>query len=399
MAAILILLALAKVVYVGIILLLLIIPQNKFKSKWHYGLSLFSLSILVCIVCIAWSNTVMWLYVQYDNYDRNFRDLGSGLSFCGNYQAQKQYILSHGTYFLEVIYTSLFRHPHTYLSGFIGYFGNSDLFLPTWMYIISYLVIFYVAIAEKKVFQLNLFQKVILFLGAMGSFVLLLLSQHLIWDCVGEGIVDLVQGRYLIPLFPLIFLLFPSVRIKLFNPVVVIGLFIVFINVYSAVVINQRYFVGYDYTITELHCDTEANNGAGLFITNQKDMLLEGAHSLSVEQHRSGNSSLRLSPESPFGFNFKLNTLKTGDVLEVEAWQKGEGARFVFSGGKVGCKDFYTSPVYESYQKNGWRRIKGVFVVDLKCENLNANFYVWYPGSSEVFVDDLKLIHKSLKNR
>lgn len=396
-ACVLVLLALAKVVYVGVIVLLLIIPSKNFKNTSHQIMSLLLLVIIVAFTCIAWSNTVMSFYMLYKDYDADFRDLGSGISICGNYQEQKQYILNNGFYFFTVIYNSLFRHPHTYLSGLIGYFGNSDVFLPNWIYVLSYPVIVLVASIEKKTIHLNFYQKIILFSAATTSFVLLLLSQHLIWDCVGEGIVDLVQGRYLIPLVPLIFLLFPSLSINRINIVAVIAVFVIFINAYSANVINQRYFVGNDYDRTEFYCDAEDDNGSGLFLTTEKNILLEGANSKTSLQHRSGISSLRLNPDSPFGFNHKLSNLKAGDLIEVEAWQKGEGARLVFSGGKAGCKDFYASPMYESYSENGWRRIKSVFIVDLKCEDMNGVFYVWSPSKGNVFIDDLRFTHKRLK--
>jgi uncharacterized membrane protein len=108
-------------------------------------------------------------------------------------------------YFPKVIWNSLFKHPYTYLAGYIGSLGTNDMPLPKFILYFSYIFILAVSLLEKNKFKLNFKQKGLLLFAGVSSFIFLLLSQHLTWDCVGEGIVDVVQGRYLIPLFPLIF--------------------------------------------------------------------------------------------------------------------------------------------------------------------------------------------------
>src|SRR5262249_29913195 len=151
-----------------------------------------------------WSEAVMKLYIPIREYNPAYSHLAF-LSPCGDYYAQQAYILSHGFYFLKVIWHSLADHPNTYLSGYAGVFGNGDIGLPTWLYVVTYSVIIFLVLTEKNTFHFTALQKLFLFLSAACAFVLLALSQHLIWDCPGEGVVDMIQGRYLIPILPLVF--------------------------------------------------------------------------------------------------------------------------------------------------------------------------------------------------
>jgi uncharacterized membrane protein len=149
------LLVLAKVVYVGLVLLLFLIPAARFKNNstklLHIGYILFFVSILF----VWWSSLVMDYYLPYKSYNPDFRNVAS-LSACGDYYAQKSYILQHGFYFFEVIFNSLFKHPSSYLKGYVGVFGNSDINMPGWIYVAAFLLILILAIGEKNEFFFSL---------------------------------------------------------------------------------------------------------------------------------------------------------------------------------------------------------------------------------------------------
>ncbi|MFI5141972.1 MAG: DUF2142 domain-containing protein, partial [Bacteroidia bacterium] len=208
------LLALAKVVYVGLVLIFLIIPIAKFKGKKQFFLFAASLFSVAFVFALYWSNVVMSKYTPYVDYNPAYREWIC-LTHYSNYYQQKAYILSHGTYFLKVIYHSIFNHPMWFLEGYIGVFGNSDIPISKWLILLGYIVLIFIALFEKNKFKFNLLQKAILFSAAFCAFALLLLSQHLTWDAVGETVVDAVQGRYLIPLFPLLFIMFSNQKFSL----------------------------------------------------------------------------------------------------------------------------------------------------------------------------------------
>ncbi len=384
------LLALAKVVYVGLVLSFLIMPFTKFESKSRYFLFTSALFLIAFLVASYWSGIVMSHYTPYAEYNPKYRDWIC-LTHYSNYYEQKAYILSHGTYFLKVIYRSIFKHPFTYLQGYIGFFGNSDIPLPSWLLGLSYGVIIFVVLFEKNEFTFTILQRVILFGASFCAFILLLLSQHLTWDAVGEGIVDLVQGRYLIPIFPFLFLAIGNYKLKanINYGIILISLFAILYSISAYEIIN-RYYVGKCIQKEEFTCDTESVNAEGLFSTSNPKILLQvgGVKIDSIAYN--GKYSLLLSEQAPFGFTYKFNDLSYGDLLEISLWQKGEGAALVVASENDSCEKMYfpSSTIYY-YGKKGWGKLYTKISIPKKCKNVSLAFYVWNPTKTKTYVDDL----------
>jgi uncharacterized membrane protein len=205
-----ILLALSKIVYTPLIFIFLIIPKDKFVStKAFYFLS----SVLFCIAFLTvlfWSNIISGLYIPYSAYDPAFRDNAS-LVKDADIHDQLHYILTHGFYFFDVMYNSMTKSFDMYFEGYIGTFGWLDTNLPKWLVIFSYLIILIVAfIGDGNSFQFTFKNKFILFFSFIAALSLLLLSQHLTWDIVGGDRIVTIQGRYLIPILPLLFMICKS---------------------------------------------------------------------------------------------------------------------------------------------------------------------------------------------
>lgn len=382
------LIALAKVVYAALIFSFLIIPINKFKTKGQYFLLVGVLFLVAFVAASYWSGIVMKYYTPYSNYNTAYRDWIC-LTHNSNYYEQKAYILSHGTYFLKVIYRSIFDHPFTYLQGYIGLFGNSDIFLPKWVLVFSYIIIFFIALFENNAFKFTLLQKTILLGASFCSFVLLLLSQHLTWDAVGEGVVDLIQGRYLIPLFPFLLFILSNYRLKInIRYDILLSIFFCVLYSISAYKIIDRYYKGSRIQKEVITCDAESVNTKGMFLTSNTNILLQGGDSKTDSIAHNGKSSLLLSERSPFGFTYKFNNLSSGDLLEISLWQKGQGAALVISNDN--CNKLYlpSSNVYY-YDNKGWGRLYIKYLVSEKCENNTFSFYVWNPTKSKAYIDDL----------
>ncbi|MBA3682138.1 MAG: DUF2142 domain-containing protein [Bacteroidetes bacterium] len=391
---IILLIAMAKVVYVGAIVLLFIIPANKFANKlWQYG-SIAIMFILSFIVVYAWSETIMKFYITYTEYDPK-HNFYIGLSSCGNYNAQKAYILEHGFYFFTVIYNSIFRHPEQFLIGYVGAFGQSDIAMKNIVYIISYIFILFLAVTESNKFILGLRQKIIIFIAAFGSFVLLLLSQHLIWDCVGEGIVDMVQGRYLIPIFPLLFILFNNSKIKIKpTPLLFVLPFVFVINLYAARKIFYRFYVESYTSKTEFFCGFEQKDSLGNFITSNPEIKLGSAAMQVKDTSFTGKYCAYLPPPSrydlQFGFNYKFKNLKAGDMIEIDARQKGVGGSLVIAGKGKNCNEFFfASNAHSLAEINGWNKIYSVFTMTEKCDSSDVTFFMWNPSDKKVYFDHI----------
>jgi uncharacterized membrane protein len=391
----LLLIVFAKVVYIGLIVLLFLIPANKFKNLIHKYSSILCIGAVSLLVIFWWSGIIMQNYITYAEYDpaHNFY---IGLNSCANYHAQKEYILSHGFYFFKVIYNSIFKHPEQFLIGYIGAFGQSDIAMRGITYIFSYVVILFLALTENNAFKFNGKQKVIILSSAVAAFVLLLLSQHLLWDCVGEGIVDMVQGRYLIPLFPLLFILFSNSKIKLKYPAVLIVLLFVFvINGYAARKIYYRFYVESFDTRTEFFCDFEQKDKNELFITTNPEVKIEGGKFQVTDTSHSGKHSGYISPPSEYhleyGFQYKFKNLNYGDLVEIEAWEKGVGAYLVISGKGKDCEEFFIpGGSFHPRPQNGWYKFYSKFTVTNKCVNSEVVFFIWNTSKNKIYIDDLK---------
>jgi len=395
-------LAFAKVVYIGLVLLLFVIPPKQFKSLPYYIFSLLILFVSAFLITYYWSNLILTYYTPYANYNEVYRN-GICLSNCANYYLQKELILNNKMYFIDVIYKSILQHPFSYLNGYIGLFGNMDILLPKELIYYSYTVIGLVAITEYNEKVTHFLYKIIFIIAGLAAFIFLLLSQHLTWDCVGEGIVDLLQGRYLIPILPLLFLVFSNsiFKVKLI-PNIIVMIFVCYINRYSAKTIYNRFFVeSYDKK-TEFYCGGEELNEKKNFKTTNEKIELEGASSQTDSVARTGKHSIVLSIKSPYSLIYKFKNLEYGDLIEISAWEKGSGAQFVLAGE---CKNkklsnFYIPNSFINFRDNkGWGYINMVQTVTMKCDSSNVSFFVWNPDStSKIYIDDFRFSIKKFKD-
>lgn len=398
LAVLLTFLALAKVVYIAIVLLVLIIPKDHFKSKTHYVSGIGLLFLVAFIAAYYWSGVIMNYYTPFTEYNPKFRK-GICLSSCANYFVQKQIILNDKFYFVNLVFRSLFDHPFTYLNSYIGIFGNSDVFLPKKTSAWAYYALLLIALFDFTDKKIKLTTKLLFILAALSSFLLLLLSQHLTWDCVGEGVVDNIQGRYLIPLFPVLFLILINNKIKypLAAPVLVIT-FLVLIHTLAYNTIYTRYFVDTSYEKTSFYCGAETADSSGYMLTSHPQIKLNTFGNRTNKQKYSGLYSVMLSPKSPYSFSYKFKNVGKGDLFEISAMQKGKGALLVVSGKGAKCEDFfYSYGRVTDYNKNGWGKMKMVFTFLSSCDSSNVTFFTWNPDSSEVYLDNVNFKWRKFK--
>src|ERR1700757_245294 len=392
------LLALAKVVYVGLVLSFLAIPISKFKNKKQFFLFAGILFSVAFIVSSYWSGVVMSHYTPYVDYNPEYRDWVC-LTNYSNYYQQKAYILSHGTYFLKVIFRSIFNHPYFYLRGYIGVFGNGDVLLPNWLVVLGYVVLLFIALFEKNNFKFTILQKIILVGSVFCAFVLLLLSQHLTWDAVGEGVVDMIQGRYMIPLFPILFIIIGNFKLNLnINYGLIITGALIVLYSFSTYKIVDRYHIGTCIGQDEFTCDTETVNAAGLFTTSNPAVFLQGGALKTDSIAHTGKSSLVLSEQAPYGYTFTFDNLNYGDLLEVTVWQKGKGGQLVVASDDNSCtKQYYQNDELYYYDETGWGRLYSKLLMTKKCKNAKLKFYVWNPTKEKIYFDDLSFSIKRFK--
>ncbi len=210
-----ILLAVSKVVYFPILLSILIIPKTNFKTNKYCYIYSIILIISSLTAIKLWTIIMNQLYTPYELYNINFRD-GIDLIKGANINGQFEYILHHKLEFCNVLFISFLSSFPMYSTGFIGTLGWLDTNLPILFIFFSYLIILYLALKEKNsLFRFKIFDKLLFCCIFFGTFILILISQHLTWDPVGGSLIGTFQGRYLIPIFPLIILIFYNNKLNI----------------------------------------------------------------------------------------------------------------------------------------------------------------------------------------
>jgi hypothetical protein len=248
--------------------------------------------------------------------------------------------------------------------------------------------------------MLSYFQKLVLLVTAVITFLLLLVTQHLTWNFVGWYEISFLQGRYLIPIFPLFFLLLsPARHLRPLPTGLLAILFIVCISSYGLYFIYTGFIKDLSYSTTEFYCGAEERDAEGYFKTSNPAIRLGGGENQSADAHRNGRYSVKLSPAAPYSFAYTFKNLDARDMVEVEAWQKGTGAVLVVSGKGKDCGDFYFPGQTICYSDtNGWTKIHMIFSMWQHCNGSEAGFYLFNPGQSTIYVDDVHFCLKKFKN-
>lgn len=238
------LLASLKIVYAPLALLILIIPTRNFR-KGSYKNFFITLVLASTFLTMAfWSAIINGLYIPLEEYNPAYRE-GIGLLPGINAHQQLEWIISNPLYLLQVITHSILTMPDVYLPGYIGIFGWLEIPLPLGIVILAYIGIFLVLFLDRseKVMLSGVIR--IIMIGVSGITIsLIFFSQLLIWTHPADKLISGVQGRYLIPVFPLLLLsfhtkIFPSSG-KISR---VVMLFSVFLLSISIILIYRRYYV------------------------------------------------------------------------------------------------------------------------------------------------------------
>ncbi len=199
-----------KNIYMPLVLLLLIIPGWKYEGKKNYYLALLMVFICSGLTAVFWSRLLQSAYITYENYNPAVRDdlsLVPGADIAG----QIRFILENGSYMAEVLLRSFGHAFQMYAPGFIGTFGWLSVKLPLPVVLVGYFLLVFTTLSGETASKALLPAQRVFFLGLfIILFILVFVSQHLLWDPVGGELISNIQGRYLIPLVPLLLLSFSA---------------------------------------------------------------------------------------------------------------------------------------------------------------------------------------------
>lgn len=225
-----IMLCLSKLAYFPLLLLLFLIPIEKFKSFKRYSLAIALIGIASASAILTWSSIVDRIYVP----------LSSGIFP----SRQIEFILDFPLEFIATIWRTFSQEGINYLHQFVGVLGWIDTPLP-WLLIVSYFIAVSIATLGENhqnieiSFKYKLGILAILVIGAI-----VLSSLAYLWNPLGAKTIGGLQGRYFIPFSPLFFMLFYNYGYHLKFSILqkAVFLYIIFACTLSLTISIDRYY-------------------------------------------------------------------------------------------------------------------------------------------------------------
>lgn len=193
--------ALSKIVYVPIIGLLLLIPNECFKSKKDKVLKLsiiFFVSLLINLLWVKTVNPHLYAYTQ------------------GKSDAQISFILSNPLEYIKIILNTVITYGHllllqAYGKNFLWFESIKMYIVPILLMIISLLIIS----NEKHKTISNKFNNLIMSIIVFITILLIFTSLFIQWTDYNSTIIQGLQGRYFICILPIILILLSNfIKIK-----------------------------------------------------------------------------------------------------------------------------------------------------------------------------------------
>lgn len=186
------LLGLAKLPYIMLILLFFLIPSHKFEGRKKM-FQIFGLMFLLGVLIIAfWNFMVNGLYMPLD----------PGISI----KDQLFYILQNPVDFIQTLLNTSSKYAGELPSVVIGNWAYQNTPIANWIYGTYLFALVLISAFDKSNFKMSIKQKYIL----LGLFLLItgtiFVLEYLTWTYIGAQVIHGIQGRYLIPILPLLFL-------------------------------------------------------------------------------------------------------------------------------------------------------------------------------------------------
>lgn len=384
-------LAFIKIVHVVLLLLLFTVPAKQFPSRLR-KLGLISFIVIVpLIIGNMWSRAVLKNFPTVNEYNPAFVGL-VGVHQQADHHKQIAHLLEHKTHIFKVIYNSIIAEPEFYLSSYVARFGTYlDVVPPWWFYFSVLMFLAFIGLFEKNQFYFSGLDKLVLFTTGIGIFALIILSQHLVWNEVGADRLQYFQGRYLVTIFPLFFMMLshPWQKIKLSMPIYVIA-FSFMSNGYAFSQLSNRFFKEQCNNIVELTCGAEDVKQNDSLLSAGNDVVLKNFAIRTKRQHHSGSYSLQFAPGQSKGYVYEFENLKLGEFVEVFAWQKGKGAKISVNCAGLNERNHAIGHNEISYtDQQAWSKLQMVFKMFYDCDSSHVSVYLSNEGKDTVYVDDI----------
>lgn len=404
-----VLIGLAKLVYVPILFLMLLIPVSKFKNyKVKFGVLFLAIFVGLGTAFIQKSN-IDSKYIPYSEYNAKYRDYTALNKGC-DINKQIDFIKENPKYTAKVFSSSFFREFKHLAQGYVGLFGYGHVYPPVWYVLLFYLIILFYLIFDFSSFpNLTFFQRGLFGLITIVLLFLIMLSQYLSWDLVGENRAYPLIGRYFIPVFPLFLIMLfnvikinQSVFIKQNTIIAGVFAFCLFSGVISIyLVLDNSYTLNkYSHSKWNISYSFKENlndNGSIQYIINNKDTIAAfykpAGFYVTNEKVFTGSRSLKLFENNPYGFTIKIFKGKAKDKVIASFRNYGLGGFLDFQEFPNGI-NYWTSRKYPEKDSLGWKYQEAQFILPHNIEkNHELRIFVWWPGSDSIYIDDYKVTY------
>jgi uncharacterized membrane protein len=226
----------SKNAYIFLPLLFLLTPYRKIGTVKKYLIT-FSALLIVCIGSVAaWTRAVKPIFLPYR------------VDIPINPDEQMQLIINHPFLFTRL---AVFDYVGKYDYYFVSFFGQLtwlDLYVPTYLTIFIFIVIMTVSLLDKNAdVSISKLNKTLFAFIIFATALLISVLLYMTWTPLDAFDIEGIQGRYFIPVAPLLFLLFYNRQLdwknfgKYVYPVVYLTVFISLAVTLHSII--KRYYI------------------------------------------------------------------------------------------------------------------------------------------------------------
>jgi len=143
-------------------------------------------------------------------------------------------------------------------------------------------------------------------------------------------------------------------------------------------------------------CDAEIiSKENNKLLSTDSNFVFKGANALNTEYSFSGNNSLRLSGDNPYGYDITLQNIKAGDQFYCSVMRKNMHKNSFIVASEHDGKFYVSTSISEKINNTEWEKLSLVFRVPTDYKSDTLKFYVWNNDKKSDYFDDFTIIKKN----
>ncbi|MBT3668986.1 MAG: DUF2142 domain-containing protein [Chloroflexi bacterium] len=200
----------------ALILLVFLIPPSKFGSMRNYFFAILGIVLIFIVVVLGWS------YLTSSELTTSGNDAGIVLD-------QAEFIIRHPGEYTKIMVDNFSQRFEQYYKEWVGVFGYWYWVMPPVVYILFFVLLVLAIAADVPDESIGVRERIILATTFVAGYVLTVTLLYLKDNSLGTQSIGGVQGRYFIPMMPLLLLALSSkkfISINNFKRIFIPGIFL-----------------------------------------------------------------------------------------------------------------------------------------------------------------------------